>query len=65
MYNKYISEFNKMMMLLTTTPQSPANSIIDNTQNDLEMRRNSPTILLDVEVEEPQPAQVSFIDDKE
>ena len=52
-------------MLLTTTPQSPANSIIDNTQNDLEMRRNSPTILLDVEVEEPQPAQVSFIDDKE
>lgn len=29
------------------------------------MRRNSQTILLDVEVEEPQPAQVSFIDDKE
>ena len=53
-----------MMMLLTTTPESPADNLIDNPQNSLRMIRKLPAVLLDVEVDEPQPVQVSFVNEE-
>ena len=53
-----------MMMLLTKTPDTPADNSMDIPNNSLRMVRKSPAILLDVEVDEPQPAQVSFVNEQ-